>query len=140
MPTPRQPVYSVWSAMVQRCTNPKNINYHRYGGRGIDVCKKWLKFKGFLEDMGYPPSEMTLERVDNDRGYSKENCVWAPMVVQAANRRNNVIVELDGEPLIFADACTQLGVNYQLILYYRRTRGVSHQEALAIWQQLQKKK
>lgn len=79
--------YDIWSAMIQRTTNPKNKAWDSYGGRGIGVCDRWLRFENFYADMGPRPAGLTLERVDNDRGYSPENCKWATYVEQRHNQR-----------------------------------------------------
>ncbi len=80
--------YSSWHAMLQRCNNKKDAAYKNYGGRGITVCKEWLSFIGFIEDMGIKASaDLTLERVDNEKGYSPDNCIWADWFTQAQNRR-----------------------------------------------------
>lgn len=77
-----------WSGMKQRCLNPHHPQYKDYGGRGIRVCKRWLNdYEAFLEDMGERPPGMTLDRVDNDRGYFKDNCKWSTRKEQANNRR-----------------------------------------------------
>lgn len=79
--------YWSWNHMIMRCTNPKNNRYHRYGARGISVCDAWKKFENFIADMGLKPSpELSLDRIDNDGNYCKENCRWATREQQIQTR------------------------------------------------------
>jgi hypothetical protein len=89
--------YRVWDAMVRRCHNTSHHAHKDYGARGITVCDKWRTFEGFFEDMGYQPTGMSIDRVNNDLGYSKENCRWATVVEQARNRRST---KLDRDKVI----------------------------------------
>lgn len=108
----RVPEYQIWDAMIQRCTNPKQSQYHDYGGRGIKVCDKWMKFESFLEDMGYRPSKQyTLDRVDNDGDYELANCKWRTRHKQSRNRRSNVWIEYAGKKMILEDWTNELGTS-----------------------------
>jgi hypothetical protein len=86
-------LYSTWSKMIGRCSNPENIRYINHAGRGIIVCNEWKGAYGFwkfVEDMGEKPSkEHSLDRIDNNLGYSKNNCRWATKYEQSSNKRNN---------------------------------------------------
>lgn len=81
------PVYKTWEMMIQRCYNANYDSYKFYGGRGIIVCDKWLKFGRFFEDMGERPDGLSIDRVDNEKGYFKDNCIWATQTQQIRNRR-----------------------------------------------------
>lgn len=82
------PTYSSWTMMRQRCNNPKTRGYERYGGRGITVCDRWANsFENFLEDMGERPKGKTLDRIDSNKNYCKENCQWSTPKEQASHRR-----------------------------------------------------
>lgn len=85
----KTPIYKTWCGIKDRCLNPKNTAYPSYGGRGISICERWMKFENFYEDMGDRPEGMSLDRIDNDQGYSKENCRWATQSIQTYNRRKH---------------------------------------------------
>lgn len=122
--------YRVWWDMVNRCTKPNTKRYEDYGGRGIAVCPEWMTFDGFYRDMGDRPSaDYSLERINNDGNYCKENCRWATRPDQYRNRRRNVWVVVDGERLVQKDAQAKYGLSVNAILYRRRKYGVSAQQA-----------
>ena len=79
--------YNAWAGMKQRCDNEKHPRYADYGGRGITYDPRWATFSSFLEDMGICPPGRSLERENNDKGYSQGNCCWADSFDQAQNKR-----------------------------------------------------
>lgn len=101
----KNPLYTVWQGMIARCQIPWKDNYKHYGARGIVVCERWQSVQNFIEDMGPGYSEgLTLERVDNEKGYSPENVRWASLAEQSRNRRNNVWLDSPLGILLLADA------------------------------------
>lgn len=85
-------LYSTYCGMKQRCYDVNFFKYNNYGGRGITVCDEWLGregFETFLKDMGDRPKGYTLDRIDNDKGYSPKNCKWSSLKEQANNKRKN---------------------------------------------------
>ncbi len=89
------PEYRAWTRIKVRCYNRKQRNYHLWGGKGIKVCKEWLNsYEKFLLDMGRrPTSQHSLDRIDNNKDYSKKNCKWATKKEQNSNRSNNIIFD-----------------------------------------------
>ena len=89
--------YNIWYQMRMRCSNAHSGSYERYGRKGIKVCCRWMDFDNFKKDMfpGYK-SNLTLDRIDNNKNYFKNNCRWATYKEQENNRSNNRIVCFDG--------------------------------------------
>lgn len=116
--------------MIKRCTDPAHAAYPYYGGRGIEVCQRWLESKeAFLQDVSPRPPGMTLERIDNDKGYSPDNVRWATRAEQVRNKRDNVNVMVDGERMVLKDACDKLGLSYMLIQTRMKKLGWSFEKA-----------
>lgn len=113
-------LYGIWTNMKTRCENPRSKYYDRYGGRGITVCEEWQNPERFFEwakQSGYG-DDMTIERVDNDLGYSPENCRWATMKEQENNRSNSRLFTMDGKTQTLALWCDEYGQSYKTV--YKR--------------------
>jgi len=89
-------IYMIWHEMIERCRNPNNKAYPNYGGRGITVCKRWLKFENFLTDMGEHPVGLSIDRINNNGNYEPSNCRWATRSEQMINSRNAKLVTWNG--------------------------------------------
>jgi hypothetical protein len=124
--------YNVWAMMRQRCTNPNAKNYTLYGARGITVCPEWSKFKNFYADMGVCPDGMTLDRVDNSKGYSKSNCRWASIEEQNNNKRNCIKITAFGKTQTVAQWAREKGLNRHLITYRIDELGMTPEEAMTM--------
>lgn len=127
------PEYKVWYGMNQRCHNRNDSAYRNYGGRGIQVCDRWRhSFQNFASDMGdRPTSKHTLERIDNDKGYSPDNCRWATRKEQSRNTRVNRRITIGGKTQILQDWVDQYGISTTLVIN-RTKRGWPIRAAITV--------
>lgn len=127
----KHPMYSRYNSMMARCYDEKNWEYANYGGRGITVCDRWVdSIDNFIADMGEPPTkEHSIDRVDNDKGYSPENCRWATKKQQSENRRVTYMFTMNGVTKSAADWSRDLGMTKKGVLF-RIASGWSLEAAL----------
>lgn len=125
--------YRSWAGMRARCLSEKSAGYENYGGRGIGIYDRWIdSFPNFLADMGHRPSpNHSLERIDNDKGYSPDNCRWATKKDQNRNRRDSVFVTIDGVTLVASEWIERSGIHTDTVRA-RVRRGKSWKEALEL--------
>lgn len=110
------PLYGTWKGMLYRCNNNNSKFYSYYGGRGISVCDRWMNFHNFISDMGERPENTSLDRVDNDKGYSPDNCRWSTKREQQLNRRVALKVNIDGVEYIPSELAIKCGVKTDTIM------------------------
>jgi hypothetical protein len=108
--------HGTWAQIKNRCLNPNDKYYKDYGGRGITICSRWLRFENFLADMGEKPDGLTIERVNNNKGYSLENCKWATRKEQSRNKRDNRMVSYFGETKCLAEWAEELNINSRTLI------------------------
>lgn len=126
------PAYAVWRSMLDRCRLPTHQAWPNYGGRGVKVCERWTEFSLFWDDMG--PRYRTgydIERLDNSKGYSPENCAWRTRQRNASNRRTNHYLETPSGRITVSQAARRYGVNRTTLLY-RLDMGQTVEQALNI--------
>jgi hypothetical protein len=121
--------YGVWQAMRDRCTNKNRKDYHRYGGRGIKVCKRWEKFENFLADMGEPPPKHTLDRINNDGDYKPSNCRWATRMEQSHNSTRIRYIKIGNKTRRLSEWLEVFGISRNTF-YCRKRKGVTEEQAL----------
>ncbi len=118
-------IHSIWVNMKDRCYNPNNQHFYRYGGRGITVCDEWLNsltsFYDWATENGYSDN-LTIDRIDNNKGYSPENCRWATVEEQNNNREHHILLEINGETKNIAQWAKESGLKYRTI-HARYNRG-----------------
>jgi hypothetical protein len=123
------PEYNTWESMIQRCNNPNSDEYKNYGGRGIIICEDWQSFEKFFADMGERPKGLSIDRIDNDGNYCKENCRWATREEQSNNTSRTVFYEHDGK----VQSITQWAREYNIsrtTFDSRLKRGILFEEAI----------
>lgn len=123
-------IYERWFGMKKRCLDPDYHNFKKYGAIGITICDEWANsFEAFFTDMGMPPTpEHELDRKDNSKGYSKENCRWATKKENNRNRRDSRIMEIKGEKMTMIAASERYSVPYTT-LHMRLSQGWSDEKA-----------
>lgn len=128
----RTQVYYSWIGMKTRCNNKSDDHYPNYGGRGITVCKRWESFENFFSDMGHRPENKTLDRKNNDEGYSKENCRWATPLQQARNSSRTCFVMFKGEKRVLRELSEEYGIPFSTVQGRLYERNHSIEQALGI--------
>ena len=122
----------IWRNIKTRCCNPLNPEYSRYGGRGISICKLWyddfMSFYDWSLNNGYS-EEKTIDRIDNSKGYSPDNCRWTDYKTQSRNRRSNILITFNGERHPLIEWCEKYGSKYSTV-YNRIRRGWGFEKAL----------
>jgi len=124
-------IFDCWSHMKSRCDNPKNIGYKNYGGRGISYCSEWNDFSVFLKwslENGYK-SGLTIDRIDNNKDYTPENCRWATRYQQNNNRRCNIKITYNGETHTLSQWCKLLDLKYPRTYYRVVVKGWGAEQA-----------
>jgi hypothetical protein len=109
-------IYRSWSAMMYRCHNKKDKRFYDYGGRGITVCLEWHSFPNFVKDMGEKPfNGAQIERINNNHGYSKQNCKWASRKENQRNMRSSRFLKYKGETKLLIEWAEQYNINYSTL-------------------------
>jgi hypothetical protein len=123
-----RPEYTSWSSMVERCTNPKATDFHRYGGRGITVCSRWNSFENFLADMGERPPGTSIGRIKNNIGYEPGNCRWETPTQQSRNTIRTRFFTIDGIYACITEHCERIGISKSTVANRLRA-GLTAEEA-----------
>ncbi len=124
--------YSSWCGMKSRCYNEKATNFHRYGGRGITICDRWLSsFTNFYLDMGSCPGNKSIDRKDNNGNYTPSNCRWATCTEQSDNTSRTKHITYNGKTMNLSEWSKRLGDKYGHVVSKRLLRGWSEEEAVS---------
>jgi hypothetical protein len=131
MQNTKHEVYTVWSGMKARCSNPKTTHYDRYGGRGIKVCERWQKsFSDFIADMGPRPLGYVIDRIDNDGNYEPNNCRWVTRGESQRNQHNTLFVEIAGVRYKAADLADISGLKTDTVVW-RAKKGWDYDKVMS---------
>ena len=124
-------LYAVWNTMRMRCSKASQESYRLYGARGIKVCKRWNKFENFYKDMGGSYKEgLTIDRIDNNKGYSPKNCRWATPTEQANNTSRNRYITVDNITRTLSQWSRITGINRRTIAARIDLQGLSPRQAI----------
>jgi len=131
------PLHSIWRAIIQRCTNPKDPRFSTYGARGIGICDRWLDFSKFIQDIPPRPdgkgkrgrSLYSIDRIDNDKGYEPGNIKWSTAKEQGRNTTRNRMITANGETLCLKDWADRLGISHCAIIR-RIKEGMTEEDAV----------
>lgn len=126
----RTPTYRSWYGMQTRCYDPQYRSFHRYGGRGIIVCPRWLIFENFLADMGERPPGTSIDRINNDGNYEPDNCKWSNQIEQNNNTSQNQFFTYKGETLTIAEWARKYDIPMQRLHSRLRNAGWDIEKAL----------
>jgi len=126
----KHPLYQTWDGIKRRCYQKNSIYYNNYGGRNIKMCDEWKNsFWNFVQDMGLKPfKNSSIERLDNNKDYCKENCVWSSLKEQANNRRNNLVVYYNNNKYTVYNICKLLNIKHNHIYYKIKKLNITPQE------------
>lgn len=125
----QSPTYKIWHNMKDRCLNSNNTFFHCYGGRGITVCERWMRFENFLADMGERPEGLSIGRIDNNGNYEPGNCRWETAEQQSNNTRRTVYLTAFGQTLTLTEWSKRLNLDRNMVRS-RLMYGWTHEDAL----------
>ncbi len=126
------PIYPLWNAMRSRCYNKNHKDYDIYGGRGIAVCERWQKFENFYEDMGDMPSKNhSLDRIDSNGNYEKDNCKWSTASEQRNNQRRTKLYGPEGDKHCIKYWCDLKNIPYARLAQRLEKLGWSFERAIS---------
>lgn len=126
----KHPLYQTWDGIKKRCYQENATGYKNYGARGIKMCDRWKdSFWNFVEDMGEKPNcKCTIERLDNNSDYSKDNCIWSTPEIQANNKRNNIYISYKDEKYTLFNLCKKLNLKHSTVYWRIKNRAITAQE------------